>query len=42
MGVIEKHPELARDGIELRKFGQHAIEILAKSACIRPGSCPVE
>jgi len=30
IGVIEKHPELARDGIELRKFGQHAIEILCK------------
>jgi len=30
LGVIEKHPELARDGIELRKFGQHAIEVLAK------------
>jgi len=30
VGVIEKHPELARDGIELRKFGQHTIEALAK------------
>ena len=30
IGVIEKHPELARDGIELRKFGQHTIEILCK------------
>ncbi|MCC6587546.1 MAG: Ni/Fe hydrogenase subunit alpha [Bryobacterales bacterium] len=30
MGLIEKHPELARDGIELRKFGQHVIELLAK------------
>ena len=30
IGVVEKHPELARDGIELRKFGQHAIELLAK------------
>jgi NAD-reducing hydrogenase large subunit len=29
-GVIEKHPELARDGIELRKFGQKVIEGLAK------------
>jgi NAD-reducing hydrogenase large subunit len=29
-GVIEKHPEIARDGIELRKFGQKAIEGLAK------------
>src|SRR3974390_932479 len=30
LGVIEKHPQLAKDGIELRKFGQHVIEALAK------------
>ena len=30
IGVIEKHPEIARDGIELRKFGQQVIEQLAK------------
>jgi len=30
LGVIEKHPALARDGIELRRFGQSAIEGLAK------------
>lgn len=30
VGVIEKHPEMARDGIELRKFGQQVIEALAK------------
>ena len=29
LGVIEKYPELARDGIELRKFGQQVIEGLA-------------
>jgi NAD-reducing hydrogenase large subunit len=29
LGVIEKHPELARQGIELRKFGQQVIENLA-------------
>jgi NAD-reducing hydrogenase large subunit len=28
-GVIEKHPDIARDGIELRKFGQQVIELLA-------------
>lgn len=28
-GLAEKHPELARDGIELRKFGQRIIEGLA-------------
>ncbi|HPK03361.1 MAG TPA: Ni/Fe hydrogenase subunit alpha [Candidatus Sumerlaeota bacterium] len=28
-GVIEKHPELAREGIALRKFGQQVIEWLA-------------
>jgi NAD-reducing hydrogenase large subunit len=30
LGVIAKHPELARDGIELRKFGLQLIEALAK------------
>jgi NAD-reducing hydrogenase large subunit len=30
LGLIEKRPELARDGIELRKFGQNIIERLAK------------
>jgi len=29
IGVIEDHPELAKDGIALRKFGQQAIEGLA-------------
>jgi NAD-reducing hydrogenase large subunit len=29
LGLAEKHPELARDGIALRKFGQRAIERLA-------------
>jgi NAD-reducing hydrogenase large subunit len=29
MGVIAKHPELARDGIELRKFGLQIVESLA-------------
>ena len=29
LGVIEKHPDLARQGIELRKFGQQVIEGLA-------------
>jgi NAD-reducing hydrogenase large subunit len=28
-GVIEDHPELARDGIALRRFGQQAIESVA-------------
>jgi NAD-reducing hydrogenase large subunit len=30
LGVIEKHRDIARDGIELRKFGQEIIESLAK------------
>jgi NAD-reducing hydrogenase large subunit len=30
IGVIEDHPELAMDGIALRKFGQQVIEGLAK------------
>jgi NAD-reducing hydrogenase large subunit len=29
IGLIEKHPDLARDGIALRKFGQQVIERLA-------------
>ena len=29
MGVIAQHPELARDGIELRKFGLQVVEALA-------------
>jgi len=30
LGVLEKHPDIARDGIALRKFGQQVIEGLAK------------
>jgi len=30
LGVLEKHPDLARDGISLRKFGQSVIEGLAR------------
>jgi NAD-reducing hydrogenase large subunit len=30
VGLIAKHPEVARDGIELRKFGLHLIESLAQ------------
>ncbi len=29
VGVLEKHPDMARDGIALRKFGQQIIERLA-------------
>jgi NAD-reducing hydrogenase large subunit len=29
-GILEKHPDLARDGIVLRKFGQQVIESMAK------------
>ncbi|HWR15315.1 MAG TPA: Ni/Fe hydrogenase subunit alpha [Terriglobales bacterium] len=29
LGVVANHPDLARDGIELRKFGLHIIESLA-------------
>ncbi|HXK07352.1 MAG TPA: Ni/Fe hydrogenase subunit alpha [Verrucomicrobiae bacterium] len=29
LGLAEKHPEIARDGIALRKFGQRVIELLA-------------
>lgn len=41
LGVIAAHPELAREGIELRKFGLHIIEGLAQErvhpAWIVPG-----
>jgi NAD-reducing hydrogenase large subunit len=30
VGIIEKHPEIARDGIALRKYGQQAIELMAR------------
>ncbi len=30
LGVVANHPELARDGIELRKFGLQVIELLAQ------------
>ena len=30
LGVIAAHPELAREGIELRKFGLQVIESLAQ------------
>ncbi len=30
LGIIQSHPELARDGIELRKFGLQVIETLAQ------------
>ena len=30
IGVIAQHPEMARDGIELRKFGLHVVERLAQ------------
>ncbi len=29
VGILEKHPDMARDGIALRKFGQQVIERLA-------------
>ncbi len=29
LGIVEKHPDIARDGIALRKFGQQIIEGLA-------------
>ena len=29
LGLADKHPEIARDGIALRRFGQQAIELMA-------------
>jgi NAD-reducing hydrogenase large subunit len=39
LGVIERFPELARDGIGLRRFGQRVIEALAGSGSTRRGPC---
>lgn len=40
IGVIGAHPELARDGIDLRKFGQQVIEALAKERVHGSGIVP--
>ena len=39
-GVIEANPELARAGIDLRKFGLQVIEGLAVERSIHHGSFP--
>jgi NAD-reducing hydrogenase large subunit len=36
LGVVRKHPQMARDGIQLRKFGQRVIETLGGKR-IHPG-----
>jgi len=36
-GVFERDPQLARDGIRLRQFGQQIIERLGVSAFTRRG-----
>lgn len=40
LGLAEKHPEIARDGIALRKFGQRVIERLAGSRIHPAGIVP--
>ena len=40
LGLAEKHPEIARDGIALRKFGQRVIERLAGERIHPPGIVP--
>ena len=40
LGLAEKHPDLARDGIALRKFGQRVIERLAGERIHPPGIVP--
>jgi NAD-reducing hydrogenase large subunit len=39
-GLIEENPELAKQGVALRKFGQEIIEGLAKERIHNPGSSP--
>jgi NAD-reducing hydrogenase large subunit len=38
-GVMQKHPDLAKDGIALRKFGQRSLSCWAASGFIPPGWC---
>jgi NAD-reducing hydrogenase large subunit len=40
LGLAEKHPEIVRDGIALRKFGQRVIERLAGERIHPPGIVP--
>ena len=40
LGLAEKHPEIVRDGIALRKFGQNVIERLAGERIHPPGIVP--
>jgi NAD-reducing hydrogenase large subunit len=40
LGLAEKHPEIVRDGIALRKFGQSVIERLAGERIHPPGIVP--
>ena len=40
LGLAEKHPDLARDGIALRKFGQRVIECLAGERIHPPDIVP--
>jgi NAD-reducing hydrogenase large subunit len=40
LGLAEKHPEIVRDGIALRKFGQTVIERLAGERIHPPGIVP--
>jgi NAD-reducing hydrogenase large subunit len=40
LGLAEKHPDVVRDGIALRKFGQNVIERLAGERIHPPGIVP--
>ena len=40
VGLIEQHPDLARDGIRLRKFGQQVIERLGGKRIHTAWACP--
>jgi NAD-reducing hydrogenase large subunit len=40
LGLIAAHPELARDGIELRKYGLHVVEAVARERVHGAGIVP--
>lgn len=39
VGVLEKHPNIAMQGIKLRKYGQQIIEAITENACMVQGHC---
>lgn len=40
LGLMKDHPQVARDGVALRKFGQEIVELLVENASTHRGSYP--